>query len=201
MKKLLVIMWAMVTLSGCMTFNQKMLPKIDIPKQENPAIIVETKTGDFVTTFYGASKRGDMSGRIVLDRVIKTMMSGWKSKGLIAEFGPAGKLDKKPDFTLIVSGVRDEEGSEGLAIICGATLGIIPASSNLIYDLNVEFVNNKTQQHYFVKVKNGVTMWMHIIFLPLFPIYSVGSDSAMVDMADYTYDQLKQQGAFNWSRQ
>jgi hypothetical protein len=44
-------------------------------------------------------------------------------------------------------------------------------------------------------------MWMHIIFLPLFPIYSVGSDSAMVDMADYTYDQLKQQGAFNWSRQ
>ncbi len=197
MKKLLVIMWAMVMLSGCMTFNQKMLPKVDIPKQENPAVIVETKTGDFVTTFYGASKRGDMSGTTVLDGVIKTMMNRWKKKGLIADFGPAGEFDKKPNFTLIISGVRDEEGSEGLAIICGATLGIIPASSNLIYDLNIEFVNNKTQQHYFVKVKNGLTMWMHIIFLPLFPIYSVGSDSAIVDMADNAYDELRKQGAFN----
>jgi hypothetical protein len=201
MKKLLVIMWAMVMLSGCMTFNQKMLPKVDIPKQENPAVIVETKTGDFVTTFYGASKRGDMSGTTVLDGVIKTMMNRWKKRGLIADFGPAGELDKKPDFTLIVSGVRDEEGSEFLATLCGATLGIIPALSKLIYDLDVELVNNKTQQHYFVKVKNGVTMWMEIIFLPLFPIYWVGSHNMMVDMADYAYDELKQQGAFNWSRQ
>jgi hypothetical protein len=75
MKKLLVIMWAIVMLSGCMTFNQKMLPKVDIPKQENPAIIVETKTGDFVTTFYGASKRGDMSKNRI-GRVIKTMTDG-----------------------------------------------------------------------------------------------------------------------------
>jgi uncharacterized protein YceK len=197
MRKLLVIMWAIVMLSGCMTFNQKMLPKVDIPKQENPAVIVETKTGNFVQTFYGASKRGDMSGTAVLDEVVKTMMNRWKNKGVIADFGSTGKLDKKPDITLIVSGVRDEEGSEALAIMCGATLGIIPASSNLIYDLNIEFVNNKIQQHYSVKVKNGVTMWMHIIFLPLFPIYSVGSDSAIVDMADYAYDELRKQGAFN----
>jgi hypothetical protein len=129
------------------------------------------------------------------------MMNRWKKKGLIAHFGVAGKLDKKPDFTLIVSRVRDEEGSILGAVLCGITLYIIPTSSTLIYDLDVQLVNNKTQQHYFVKVKNGVTAWMEIIFLPFFAVSWIGSHNMMVDMADYAYDELRQQGALNWSRQ
>jgi len=201
MKKIILVLLAMVVLSGCMTFNEAMLRKVDIPKQQNPEVIVETKTGDLVQKFNGTPKRGVMSGTTVLNAVVKSMMNRWKKKGLIAEFGVAGKLDKKPDFTLIVSGVRDEEGSMLGAVLCGITLYIIPTSSTLIYDLDVELVNNKTQQHYFVKVKNGATTWMEIIFLPLFPIFWIGGHNALVDMADYAYDELKQQGAFNWSRQ
>jgi len=197
MKKIILVLFAMVMLSGCMTFNEAMLRKVDIPKQQNPELIVETKTGDLVQKFNGTPNRGVMSGTTVLNAVVKSMMNRWKKKGLIADFGAAGKLDKKPDFTLIVSGVRDEEGSVLGAVLCGITLSIIPTSSTLIYDLDVELVNNKTQQHYFVKVKNGVTTWMEIIFLPFFAISWIGSRNMSVDMADYAYDELRQQRAFN----
>ena len=202
MKKIvLVLVAAVVVLSGCMTFNEAMLRKVDIPKQQNPEVIVETKTGNFVQKFNGTPNRGVLSGTTVLDAVVKSMMIRWKKKGLIADYGVAGKLDKKPDFTLTVSGERDEQGSMLGAVLCGITLYIIPTSSTLIYDLDVELVNNKTQQHYFVKVKNGITTWMEIIFLPLFPIFWVGSHNALVDMGDYAYDELKQQSAFDGGRQ
>jgi hypothetical protein len=202
MKKMMVlsVMLAMAVLSGCMTFNEAMLRKVDIPKQQNPEAIVETKTGDFVQKFNCVPNRGVMSGTTVLNAVTKSMMMRWKKKGLIADYGVAGKLDKEPSFTLIVSGVRDEEGSVLGAVLCGITLYIIPTSYTLIYDLDVELVNNKTQQHYVVKVKNGVTTWMEIIFLPFFAISWVGSHNMMVDMADYAYDELKKQGAFNFNQ-
>ena len=98
---------------------------------------------------------------------------------------------------LTISAVRDEEGSVLGAVLCGITLYIIPTSNTLIYDLDLELFNNKTQQHYLVEVKNGVTTWMQIIFLPFFAISWIGSHNMMVDMADYAYDELKQQGAFN----
>ena len=200
MKKIIFVLLAMAVLSGCMTFNEAMLRKVDIPKQQNPEAIVETKTGDFVQKFNGVPNRGVMSGTTVLNAVTKSMMMRWKKKGLIADYGVAGKLDKEPSFTLIVSGVRDEEGSVLGAVLCGITLYIIPTSYTLIYDLDVELVNNKTQQHYVVKVKNGVTTWMEIIFLPFFAISWVGSHNMMVDMADYAYDELKKQGAFNFNQ-
>jgi len=201
MKRIMLVLLAIVMLGGCMTFNEKMLRKVDIPKQQNPEVIVEIQKGDFVQTLNGNPLRRDTSTRAVLDEVVDTMMNRWKDKGLIADFGPAEKLTKKPDFTLFIRGARHEEGSEFLAILCGATLDIIPASSKLIYELDVILVNNKTQRHYLVKVKNGATMWMQIIFLPLFPIYKKGIHDMMMDMADYAYDELRQQGAFNWSRQ
>jgi hypothetical protein len=48
-----------------MTFNEAMLRKVHIPKQENPKVIVETKTGDLVQKFIGTPKRGVMSGTTV----------------------------------------------------------------------------------------------------------------------------------------
>jgi hypothetical protein len=201
MKKIMLVLLAMVMLSGCMTFSEKMLRKVNIQKEQNPEVIVETKTGNLVQKLNGIPDRGVLSGTTVLGAVVKSMMKRWKNKGIIGDFGPAGKLDKKPDFTLNVSGERDEQGSILGAVLCGLTLYIIPNSNTLIYDLDVELVNNKTQQHYFVKVKNGVTTWTQIIFLPLFPIFWVGSHNMLVDMADYAYNELKRQGAFDWSRQ
>jgi hypothetical protein len=201
MKTIMLVLLAMVMLGGCMTFNEAMLPKVDIPKQQNPEVILEIQKGNFVQTLNGAPLRQDTSERAALNEVVEKMMNRWKERGLIADFGPAEKLNKKPDFTLIVSGARHEEGSEFLAILCGTTLDIIPASSKLTYELDLILVNHKIQRHYLVKVKNGVTMWMQLIFLPLFPIYKTGINNMMIDMADYAYDELKKQGAFVLSRQ
>jgi hypothetical protein len=197
MKRIILVLLAMVMLGGCMTYNEKMLRKVDIPKQQNPQVIVEIRKGDFVETLNGNPLRQGTSTRAVLNEVVDTMMNRWKDKGLIADFGPAEKWTKKPDFTLFISGARHEEGSEFLATLCGTTLGIIPASSKLIYELGVILANNKTQRLYLVKVKNGATMWMQIIFLPLFPISKKGIHEMMIDMADYAYDELRQQGAFD----
>ena len=167
MKKLLLLAMVLgLLISGCMSFNEAMLKTTNIPKQQNPSAVVEVKVGDLIQRYNGVPNRGVFSDTSVLNAVAKSMMSRWKSKGIIADFGKSGKLDKDPDFTILISGVRDEKGSTVGAIFCGLTLYIIPTSSTLIYDLDVDFVNNKTQQHYFVKVKNGVTTWMEIIFLP-----------------------------------
>ena len=90
MKKIMLVLSAMVMLSGCMTFNEAMLRKVDIPKQKNPELIVETKTGDLVQKYNGTPNRGVMSGTTVLNAVVKSMMIRWKKKGLIADFGTAG---------------------------------------------------------------------------------------------------------------
>ena len=74
---------------------------------------------------------------------------------------------------------------------------LIPSSSTLTYDLNLEFVNNHTQKHFTVKAKNGVTTWMQILLLPALPVSWIGANNMINDVADYTYDELRKQGAFN----
>jgi len=186
----------LMMVSGCMTFNEKMLKTTDIPKQQNPTFLIETKFGELVQRHNGTPNRGVLSGTTVLKAVSKSMMGRWKSKGLISNYAVSGDLKQEPDFTLTLSGVRDEESSILLAVLCGLTLLVIPSNATLIYNLDVDLVDNKTQKGYSVKVKNGITTWTEIIFLPFLPIFWVGSHNAMNDMADYAYEELRKQGAF-----
>ncbi len=125
------------------------------------------------------------------------MMIRWKNKDIIADYDFAGELKKLPDYTLTVSGERNEDSSIIGAVLCGLTLMLIPSSSTLTYDLNLEFVNNHTQKHFTVKAKNGVTTWMQILLLPALPVSWIGANNMINDVADYTYDELRKQGAFN----
>jgi len=186
----------LMMVSGCMTFNEKMLKTTDIPKQQNPTFLIETKFGELVQRHNGTPNRGVLSGTTVLKAVSKAMMGRWKNKGLISDYAVSGDLKQEPDFTLTLSGVRDEESSILLAVLCGLTLLVIPSNATLIYNLDVDLVDNKTQKGYSVKVKNGITTWTEIIFLPFLPIFWVGSHNAMNDMADYAYEELRKQGAF-----
>jgi len=117
-------------------------------------------------------------------------------RDLFGRYGVAGDLKREPDFTLTLSGVRDEESSFALAVLCGLTLLVIPSNATLIYDLDVVLVGNKPPQSYSVKVKNGITTCTEIIFLPFLPIFWVGSYHATNDMADYAYEELRKQGGF-----
>ena len=158
---------------------------------------VEVKTGELIQKLNGEGQnRGVLSGTTVLNAIGKSMMMRWKNKDIIADYGFSGELKKEPDYTVTLSGVRNEDGSMIGAVLSGLTLMLIPSSSTLTYDLNLEFVNNHTHKHYTVKAKNAVTTWMQILLLPALPFSWIGSNNMINDIADYSYDDLSKQGAF-----
>lgn len=140
--------------------------------------------------------RGIMSGTSVLNALNDSMMERWKRKDIISEYSKTGDLKKDPDYTLILSGVRNEDGSVLGSFLSGLTLLIIPTSTTLTYDMKIDFVNNHTKKHYEVKAKNAVTTWMQILLLPVFPFSWIGTNNMINDIADYSYIELEQQDAF-----
>lgn len=197
MKQLIIIV-ILVLLTGCITVNEEMLRKASISPPQNQSVIVEVKTGELIQKLNGEGQnRGVLSGKTVLNAVAESMMAHWKYEDLIEDYGSPGELEKEPDYTLTISGVRNEDGSIAGAVLSGLTLLIIPTSSTLTYDLDIDFVNNHTQKHYYVKAKNAVTTWMQILLLPAFPFAWIGANNSMNDIADYVYYDLNRQGAFN----
>jgi hypothetical protein len=195
--KYLIPVLLLIALSGCVTVNEEMLRKVSISPPQKQAMTVEVKTGELIQKLNGEGQnRGVLSGTTVLNAVAKSMMIRWKNKDIIADYGSAGELKKEPDYTIILSGVRNEDGSIAGAVLSGLTLMLLPSSSTLTYDLNVEFINNHTQKHYTVKAKNAVTTWMQILLLPALPFSWIGSNNMLNDIADYSYDELRKQGAF-----
>ena len=124
------------------------------------------------------------------------MLKRWKSQDLIADYGVSGKINKSPEYTMTINGIRNEDGSIAGSIFTGLTLYLIPSSQTLTYDLDVDFVNNKAKKRYNSKVKNALTNWQQILLLPATPFFWVGSSNMMSDMGDYLYEDLRKQGAF-----
>jgi len=197
MKQPIVI--AMITmLTGCMTVNEGMLRKVNIVPPKKQGATIEIKTGDLIQKLNGTGRNeGVFSGTTVLDGLGKSMMMRRKNKDIIADYGSSGDLKKNPDYTLTLSGVRNEDGSMAGAVLSGLTLMLLPSSSTLTYDLNLDFVNNHTQKHYSVKAKNAATTWMQILLLPALPFSWIGADNMINDIADHSYDELNKQCAFN----
>lgn len=191
-------LWPLLaTLSGCMTYNEEMLRKVPEVQATTKAVVIETKVGDFIQRLNGeGTNASPFSNTTVAGEVTKLIMDRWESRGIVADYGKAGELDGTPDYTLILSGTRDEEGSIGLAVLSGLTLMLLPTSSTLTYDLNVELIDNKTSRHYEAKAKNAVTTVMEILFLPALPFSWIGGKHAVDDIADHLYHELHEQGAF-----
>jgi hypothetical protein len=195
--KQLMVLGLLVLLTGCVTVNEEMLRKVSVSPPQKQIMIVEVKTGELIQKLNGEGQnRGVLSGTTVLNAVAKSMMMRWKNKDIIADYGFSGELKKEPDYTITLSGVRNEDGSIAGAVLSGLTLMLLPSSSTLTYDLNLEFINNHTQKHYTVKAKNAVTTWMQILLLPALPFSWIGSNNMLNDIADYSYDELCKQDAF-----
>jgi hypothetical protein len=175
-----------------------MLRKVTIVPPQKRGMTVEIKTGELIQQFngYGSNPLG-ISGTTVLNAVAESIMNRWKNKDIITDYVLSEEeLNKKPDYTIILSGTRNEESSIVAAELCGLTLMIIPTVSTLTYDLNLEFINNHTHKHYFVKAKNATTTWIDIFLLPALPFFWIGAHEMLTDIADYSYDELQKQGAF-----
>lgn len=201
MKRFIVVSLVFV-LVGCVTINEEMLRKVDIAPLQKPTAIVELKSGTLIQKFNGeGTNSGPLSGTTVINAAGKSMMARWMMKDIISDYDSPGALKKEPDYTVILSGERNEEGSILGAILCGATFFLIPTASTLSYDLNVEFINNHTKKHYNVKAKNAVTTWMQLFLLPIFPFAGIGAHNMLNDIADYSYDELLKQDAFSYPSQ
>lgn len=187
-----------VFLTGCVTVNEEMLRKVSITPPQKKDMTVEVINGELIQKLNGEGQnRGVLSGTTVLNAVSTSIMSRWKSKDLISDYGTAGELKRDPDYTVTLSGVRNEDSSIAGAVFSGLTFMILPTTATLTYDLNVEFVNNHTKKHYTVKAKNAATTWMQILLLPALPFSWIGGNNALNDIADYSYDELRKQGAFS----
>lgn len=185
-------------LTGCVTVNEEMLRKVNIVPPQKQQTTIEVKTGELIQKLNGEGQnRGVLSGTTVLNALGKSMMIRWNNKDIISDYGFSGELKKEPDYTITLSGVRNEDGSIAGAVFSGLTMALIPTSSTLTYDLNLDFVNNHTKQHYTVKPKNAVTTWIQILLLPALPFSWMGSNNMINDIADYSYDELRKQGAFD----
>lgn len=185
-------------LSGCMTVNEGLLRKTEIPETQKNDILIELKSGELIQKHNGQGiNEGVLSGASVLNSVGKSFLSQWKSKGVISDYGFTGDLEKTPDYTLYISGIKNEDSNLTAAALSGLAFGLIPVSATLTYDLDIDLVNNKNQKHFKTKVKNAVTTWTQILLLPALPFSFIGSYNMLSDMSSYTFDELYKQGAFN----
>lgn len=197
MKKLMVVFGLLFFLTGCMMINEQMLRKVNMFPPQKQEMTVEVKTGKLIQKLNGEGQnRGVFSGTTVLNSVAKSIMTRWKEKNIIADYAFPGELKKEPDYTITLSGERNEDGSMLAALLGGLTLGILPSSVTLTYELDFEFINNHTQKHYNVKVKNAVTTISQIFLIVALPVSMTGATDAINDMADNLYDELNKQGAF-----
>jgi hypothetical protein len=198
-KTVLILISTILILQGCMTVNRQMLGKADIyPPAQKATAIVEVKTGELIQTLNGDKVDKDaMPGNVVLNALTNSIMMRWKRNNIIAGYNYTGSLETLPDYTVIVSGTSNKDSSTMRNILCGLTLMLIPTSTTMTYDLNIELINNHSQKHYQVKARNAVTKYTHLFLLPTLPFASSGGQEMLQDIADYTYDELRKQGAFN----
>jgi hypothetical protein len=185
-------------LTGCVSVNKEMLRQSQLPSSTPFKGVVEVKNGELVQKLNNeGANRGVLSGSTVIDSVSTSILARWKSNDLISDYGAPGNLKTEPDYTLSLSGIRNEDGSIAGAVLSGLTLMLIPTSSTLIYDLNAQFVNHHTHKAYNVPFKNGVTTYLQILLLPALPFSWIGGYNMLADMSDYLYSELSKQGAFN----
>jgi len=197
MKNLIVVSLFLV-LSGCMTVNEGLIRKVDVPEASNKNLLVEIKPGELVQKLNGQGvNQGVLSGTTVLNALSKSMVLKWKQKGLISDYGFTGDLDANPDYTLLISGTRNEDANMTAAFLSGMALMLIPTTSTLTYDLDAELIDNKTGKHYKSKAKNAVTTWIQILLFPAMPFAWIGTDNMIGDMSMFYYDDFKKQGAFS----
>ena len=182
--------------AGCMTFNGGGVPKVANRPPEY-ASVVDLKVGNFAQTLNGAgTARGMWANNTMAMQTANWICMYWKRSKLISEYGPIGKLSKPPDYTLTISGSRDEQGSILGAVFTGLSLYLFPSSAVLTYDLELDLQNNQTGKSYHVHAKDSFFLWQHLIFLPVLPLQPVGCARMQRDMSAFIYSEFAKQGAF-----
>lgn len=184
--------------SGCMSFNDEMLPRREQLPPPEAVMSIAYKTEDFVASRNGKTDGflvSPVSGASIGNSLASAMTRRWKKQGHVSAHGTIAKVPN-PDLILTMSGSRNEQSDLGVAFLTGLTLDLFPSSWTLEFDVQATLENQKTGQTFNAESKNSTTMWHQIFFLPAFPFALVGSTRCVNDIYDDIYFQLQQQGAF-----
>jgi hypothetical protein len=203
-KQRIVITFALIVfsicLSGCMTFNGAELPLRQFPKYDSFRPLISTEIGEIKLLYNGAEGlKPPMSAHGIGKRALKAVLRRWKTKKLIDDYDPPGKLNREPDYKLKISGTRNEQGDFFSAYKTGFTFFLFPSSYTLNWEWTFQLKNLKTNEQFEISTKNSVTGRVHLIFLPLFPFSIVGQRNADNMLSCYVYDEFKKQGAWHFS--
>jgi len=119
----------------------------------------------------------------------------WKLDGLISNWDEPGDISS-PDYELMIDGDFNESGSMFASFLSGFTLLLIPSSSSMELDVHGTLTRKMTGQQYSAHSVNSWTMWMHLVFLPVFPFSGIGTFHSQRDIARDLYSQFYTAGAF-----
>lgn len=161
-------------LFGCVSFQSHQTPsvKLDASASSQASIFIDVKyhTQSYIEAAPSDNAFAAQAFRTLLSEVLRES-SAFKSytfnetRGTNADYRAQIVLNQK------------EEGSIVSAVICGATLTVIPGTFNMVFDLNVT-VKDKND----VIIKNyryadSVRTWMQILLLPFSFFKSPGKET------------------------
>jgi hypothetical protein len=187
----------LMVLTGCMTVNQKVLPQGTVLIPPKTPAVVEVKYGQYLSTSNGAvTVDCETSPYYAVSNLTNQLMNRWVRHGLISDYGRAEELTTPPRYTLTVSGSQNDQSSTLVSLLHGLTMQLAPDSTKTTYNVIFQFEDHLTHRQYTVRAKSAYVLWEELFLFPMVPVYQSGANSAVDDIADYLYEELRKQGAF-----
>jgi len=178
-----------------MWFNGEELPRREGPLRVADPPVVSFEVGEVKLLRNG--EPSSPSAEAFGDNELADTLRIWESRGLIEDWGRRTDLSELPEYTLALTGSRNEQSSPVAALLTGLTLYLFPSSMTLQYDWQFALTDMRSGRTYRVPVERSATVWVHAIFLPVLPFGSLGRYNGERDQALYLYTELERQGA--WS--
>lgn len=190
----------LILLSGCMyiTEGTKLPPITALPSSAFQPKIEHT-VGDFSFTLEGGKMvTSNFAGKLVNENILNS----WKDRKYVRDhdYVDAAAFTGKADYNLTLSGSQYGASSIGMQILSGLTLFLIPVTTTQNYDLQYTLVDVKTGKKYTGSLEESNKGYMQLFLFFAFP-FGVHNENKMFErMGDHLYNQLYQQGAFQFSK-
>ncbi|MDB5801500.1 MAG: hypothetical protein JWL63_2439 [Rhodocyclales bacterium] len=165
--KLIAVAAIAVSLTACAGFRTGDLGKVegwstatDVQKKKSISytLTMQTQKDETVTPQPGAG--------IAFDNIKKELDAAFADSGLFNSVKSDGSV---ATTQIAVKTTQSGWGSPILAMISGATFGVIPAFANDTFAVSMTFKDADSKELGTIEKSEGVTMVIHLVMIPLMP--------------------------------
>jgi len=170
----LLIYCLVITLSGCVTFPNNLLPKVDAfpVVSEKPSISLSVN----FSQYYNWRPINNSIGQIE-DELVRKAVERFNKSGLYSVVTSTGTEsdviasdDIDTDINVEFDVVNDERGGTAFSEFMSAlVLYALPDKKIDIFRVSAKIKNNKSGAEKIIKIKDSMTTWRQLFLLPLFP--------------------------------